>query len=140
MHVGFVGTGNMGRPMAENILKKGHQLTVYDLKSEATAPLEALGATRAPDLPTLARVARVTLLSLPDHVAVEAALFGGDRVPGLMATAQTGDVILDLSTVGPESTRGLAARCRKHGVRLIDAPVSGSVVGARAGSATRMPL
>jgi 2-hydroxymethylglutarate dehydrogenase len=134
MHVGFVGTGNMGRPMAENILRKGHQLTVYDLQPEATAPLEALGATRAPDLSTLARVVRVTLLSLPDHHAVEAALFGGDRHPGLMASAQAGDVIFDLSTVGPESTRALAARCRKRGVKLIDAPVSGSVAGARAGT------
>ncbi|HEV8458141.1 MAG TPA: NAD(P)-dependent oxidoreductase [Methylomirabilota bacterium] len=134
MHIGFVGTGNMGRPMAENILKKGHSLTVFDLQPEATAPLEALGATRAPDLPTLARVVRVTLLSLPDQLAVEAALFGRDRIPGLMASAQPGDVIFDLSTVGPETTRGLAARCRKHGVTLIDAPVSGSVAGARAGT------
>ncbi|HET8578164.1 MAG TPA: NAD(P)-dependent oxidoreductase [Methylomirabilota bacterium] len=138
MHVGFVGTGNMGRPMAENILKKGHELTVYDLQPEATAPLEALGATRAPDLSTLARLVRVTLLSLPDHHAVEAALFGRDRHPGLMANAQAGDVIFDLSTVGPESTRALAARCRKRGVKLIDAPVSGSVAGARAGTLTVM--
>jgi 3-hydroxyisobutyrate dehydrogenase-like beta-hydroxyacid dehydrogenase len=134
MHVGFVGTGNMGRPMAENILKAGHQLTVYDLQPEATAPLEQLGGTRAPDLPALARAVRVTLLSLPDHRAVEAALFGRDRVPGLMAGTQAGDVIFDLSTVGPETTRALAARCRTHGVGLIDAPVSGSVAGARAGT------
>ena len=47
MNVGFVGTGNMGRPMAANILKAGHQMTVYDLSAEATAPLERAGATRA---------------------------------------------------------------------------------------------
>ena len=54
MNVGFVGTGNMGRPMAANILKAGHQMTVYDLSAEATAPLERAGATRATDLPALA--------------------------------------------------------------------------------------
>ena len=51
MHVGFVGTGNMGGPMATNVLKAGHDLTVFDARVEATAPLERLGARRAPDPP-----------------------------------------------------------------------------------------
>ena len=135
MHIGFVGTGNMGRPMARNLLVKGeHQLTVFDLSSEATAPLEALGATRARDLPALARAVRVTLLSLPDARAVEAAVFGTPTAPGLMDGARAGDVIFDLSTVGPDSTRGLAGRCAERDVRLVDAPVSGSVSGAEAGT------
>jgi 2-hydroxymethylglutarate dehydrogenase len=134
MHVGFVGTGNMGRPMAENILKAGHRLTVYDLSPEATAPLEAQGAIRAPDLATLARAVRVTLLSLPDARAVEAAVLGAAGRPGLLLGAQRGDVIFDLSTVGPDSTRALARQAAERGVRLIDAPVSGSVSGARAGT------
>jgi 3-hydroxyisobutyrate dehydrogenase-like beta-hydroxyacid dehydrogenase len=135
MHVGFVGTGNMGRPMATNLLVKGkHELTVFDLSPEATAPLEALGAARAPDLPALARAVRVTLLSLPDARAVEAAVFGTPTAPGLMAGARAGDVIFDLSTVGPASTRRTSARCAERDVRLVDAPVSGSVSGAQAGT------
>jgi 2-hydroxymethylglutarate dehydrogenase len=135
MHVGFVGTGNMGRPMARNLLVKGkHQLTVFDLSPEATAPLEALGAARADDLPALARAVRVTLLSLPDARAVEAAVFGASPASGLMDGARAGDVIFDLSTVGPDSTRRLAGRCAERGVRLADAPVSGSVSGAEAGT------
>jgi 3-hydroxyisobutyrate dehydrogenase-like beta-hydroxyacid dehydrogenase len=134
MHVGFVGTGNMGRPMAANIIKTGHQLTVYDLSAAATAPLERAGATRAADLPTLAAAVRVTLMSLPDARAVEAALFGSPAAPGLMAGAKPGDFIFDLSTVGPGSTRALAARALRQSVRLIDAPVSGSVSGAEAGT------
>jgi 2-hydroxymethylglutarate dehydrogenase len=135
MHVGFVGTGNMGRPMARNLLVKGkHQLTVFDLSPEATAPLEALGATRAPDLPTLTRATRVTLLSLPDARAVESAVFGTPAGPGLIDGARAGDVIFDLSTVGPDSTRRLAGRCAERDVRLVDAPVSGSVSGAEAGT------
>jgi 3-hydroxyisobutyrate dehydrogenase-like beta-hydroxyacid dehydrogenase len=133
MDVGFVGTGNMGRPMAENILKAGHALTVYDLQPAATAPLEALGAVRARDLPSVARAVRVTLMSLPDAKAVEAALFGTPGVPGLLSGSRRGDTVFDLSTVGPDTTRALAKRAMAdHGVRLIDAPVSGSVAGARA--------
>lgn len=131
MHVGFVGTGNMGRPMAKNILKAGHQMTVFDLRPEATVPLEALGARRAANLPSLAREVRVTLMSLPDARAVEAALWGP---VGLMEGARSGDVVFDLSTVGPESTRAQHARMAERGVRLIDAPVSGSVSGAEAGT------
>lgn len=97
MHVGFVGTGNMGAPMAANILKAGHTMTVHDARPEATAELERLA-------------------------------------PGLLNGAQRGDVVFDLSTVSPESTRRLAERAAAAGVRLVDAPVSGSVSGARAGT------
>lgn len=134
MHVGFVGTGNMGGPMAANILKAGHTLTVYDARPEATAELERRGATRVPDLPALARAVRMTLLSLPNERIVEAVVLGSAGAPGLLAGAQRGDVVFDLSTVSPESTRRLAARAAERGVRLIDAPVSGSVSGARAGT------
>lgn len=134
MHVGFVGTGNMGLPMAVNVLKAGHTLTVYDARAEATAELERLGATRAPELPALARAARVTLLSLPNDAVVETVVLGSGGAPGLLAGARSGDVVFDLSTVSPESTRRLAARTAERGVRLIDAPVSGSVSGARAGT------
>lgn len=131
LHAGFVGTGNMGAPMAANILKAGHRLTVYDTRTEATADLERQGAVRASGLPALAREVRVTFLSLPDERVVESVVAGGD---GLLAGARDGDVIFDLSTVSPESTRRLAARAAQRGVRLIDAPVSGSVSGARAGT------
>lgn len=134
MHVGFVGTGNMGHPMAVNVAKAGHQLTVWDLRPEATADLERLGARRAADLPSLAREVRVTLLSLPTEDIVERVVLGEPGRPGLVAGARQGDVIFDLSTVSPASTRRLAARAAERGVRVIDAPVSGSVSGARAGT------
>ncbi|OGL00685.1 MAG: hypothetical protein A3I14_00750 [Candidatus Rokubacteria bacterium RIFCSPLOWO2_02_FULL_73_56] len=134
MHAGFVGTGNMGSPMAANVLKAGHRLTVYDVRPEATTELERLGAERAADLPALARAVRATLLSLPNERVVEAVVLGAPGAPGLVEGAQRGDVIFDLSTVSPTSTRRLAARLAERGVRLIDAPVSGSVSGARAGT------
>ena len=134
MHVGFVGTGNMGGPMATNVLKAGHQLTVFDARAEATAPLEKLGARRAPDLPAVAAAVEVTLTSLPNDALVEEVLFGSAGTPGLIAGASAGHVVFDLSTVSPDTTRRLAARAAERGVRLIDAPVSGSVSGAVAGT------
>lgn len=76
---------------------------------------------------------RVTLLSLPNDAVVEKVVFG-DGDPGLMAGARAGDVIFDLSTVSPATTRRLSERAAAKGARLIDASVSGSVSGARAGS------
>ena len=70
MRVCFVGTGNMGGPMAANILKAGHQLTVFDARAEATAPLEKLGARRATNLPAVAAAVDVTLTSLPNDALV----------------------------------------------------------------------
>jgi 2-hydroxymethylglutarate dehydrogenase len=131
MHVGFVGTGNMGFPMAANILKAGHQMTVWDVRPEATAGLERLGATRAANLTALAEAVRITLTSLPNDDVVESVVAGDG---GLLAGAREGDVIFDLSTVSPGSTKRLAERAGKRGVRLIDAPVSGSVSGAAAGT------
>ncbi len=133
MHVGFVGTGNMGHPMAANVLRAGHRLTVWDVRPEATRELERLGATRAKDLPALAAEVRVTLLSLPNDAIVEKVVVG-DGGPGLLDGARAGDVVFDLSTVSPQSTRGLAERAARSGVKLIDAPVSGSVSGAQAGT------
>src|SRR5437899_11364025 len=117
MHVGFVGTGNMGGPMATNVLKAGHQLTVFDARSEATAPLEKLGARRAPDLPAVAAAVAVTLTSLPNDAIVEEVLFGSAGTPGLVAGAQPGDVVLYLSKVSADATRRLAARGAWHDVR-----------------------
>jgi 3-hydroxyisobutyrate dehydrogenase-like beta-hydroxyacid dehydrogenase len=134
MHVGFVGTGNMGFPMARNILKAGHELTVWDVRPEATAELERLGARRARDLKSLAEAVRVTCTSLPNDAVVQAVVLGEPGRDGLLAGASSGDVIFDLSTVSPASTKRVSAQALARGVRLIDAPVSGSVSGAAAGT------
>jgi 3-hydroxyisobutyrate dehydrogenase-like beta-hydroxyacid dehydrogenase len=116
--------------MATNMIKAGHLLTVFDVSAEATASLEALGATRATDLTAVAKAAPVTFMSLPNDAIVESVLFGSEGQPGLAGGAADGHVVFDLSTVSPKSTRRNAARAAEHGIRLIDAPVSGSVSGA----------
>jgi 2-hydroxymethylglutarate dehydrogenase len=120
--------------MAVNVLKAGHQLTVWDVRPDATAELQRMGARRAEDLQSLAREVRLTLLSLPTEDVVERVVLGEPGRPGLVAGARQGDVVIDLSTVSPGSTRRLAARAAEHGLRLVDAPVSGSVSGAQAGT------
>ena len=120
--------------MATNVLKAGHQLTVFDARAEATAVLEKLGSRRAPDLPALATAVEVTLTSLPNDAIVEEVLFGSAGTPGLVAGSRAGHVVFDLSTVSPDTTRRLAVQAAERGIRLIDAPVSGSVSGAVAGT------
>lgn len=134
MDVGFVGVGNMGRHMSGHMLAAGHKLTVYDVSEDALASLESQGATRAADLPSVSRAASVIFLSLPNETAVKAVVIGDDTHPGLLAGTQPGHVIIDLSTVSPDSTRTIAEHASKTGVRFIDAPVSGSVSGAVSGT------
>src|SRR2546421_11974381 len=117
MHVGFVGTGNMGFPMAANVVKAGHRMTVYDARPEATSELERLGATRAADLPSLARVVRITLLSLPNERVVEAVVLRAPGAPGPPARARPGDPVFDLSTGSPDSTRRRPPRAAPPGGR-----------------------
>jgi len=131
MRVGFVGTGNMGNPMAANLLKAGHRLTVCDVRREAAANLIDGGASWAASAAAVARASEVTLLSLPTPHDVEAVVTGAD---GVLAGATAGSTIVDLSTNSPTVVRRLAAEAKKREVAFLDAPVSGGVVGARRGT------
>ena len=135
MEVGFVGVGNMGLPMARNLLRGGHGLVVWDVRPQATEELELMGAIRAQNLNQVAASTRVTLLSLPDEKIVDDVICGPN---GLLSGSQAGDTIFDLSTVSPASTRRVAEKCARNGVTVIDAPVTGSVTGAVSGTLTLM--
>lgn len=135
MEVGFVGIGKMGSPIALNMLKAGHKLTVWDVSQQATEQLESLGAARASSLEALANTVHVTFTSLPNEAIVETVVCGDG---GLLSGAHPNDVIFDLSTVSPSSTRRIAEYAAKRHVTLVDAPVSGSVTGAASGTLTLM--
>jgi 3-hydroxyisobutyrate dehydrogenase len=131
MRVGFVGTGNMGNPMALNLLRAGHQLTVCDVRREAAANLVDEGAAWAPTPAEVAEVSDAVLLSLPTPPDVEAVVSGAD---GVLRGAAAGSTIVDLSTNSPTVVQALAAQAASQQVGFLDAPVSGGVVGARRGT------
>ena len=133
--IGFIGLGLMGKPMARNLLKKGHSVVVH---SRSRGPVDEVvndGATAAGSPAEVARKAAVIITMLPDGPDVEKVLEGPDGVFGAMAT---GTVIVDSSTIAPAIARRLAARAKELGASLLDAPVSGGEIGAIDGTLTFM--
>jgi 3-hydroxyisobutyrate dehydrogenase-like beta-hydroxyacid dehydrogenase len=131
--VGFAGIGRMGLPMAHNVLDAGFPLAVFNRTPERCAPLVEAGATLADTPGQLARDCDVVITMVADGDAVRALLDGPD---GLLAGAEPGLVLAEMSTIGPLAARELAAHCAEHGVAMIDAPVSGSIAVATAGQLT----
>ena len=129
--IGFIGTGNMGGPMATNLAKPGRTMTVHDTRREAAAELVAGGAAWAASPADVARASEVVFLSLPGPREVEAVLEGAD---GVFAGIARGATVVDLSTNSPTVVRRLAEAAAKRGAGFLDAPVSGGVRGARKGT------
>lgn len=128
----FVGLGQMGTPMATLLLEAGHDVTVWDRTTERTRPLAARGASVAstPARAAAGVEAAITMVSNP--AALEQVVLGDD---GLAAGLTPGQLLIDMSTVGPEAVRWVAALLPR-GVSLVDAPVRGSVPEATAGRLT----
>ena len=136
MKIGFLGLGNMGGPMAHNLIKAGHQLTVFDLSEVAVANLVEAGACAAPSIATLAGgdvEMIITMLPAAQHVK---AVYLGEE--GLLAHVAPQVRLIDSSTIDPMSARGVADAAAANGNRMIDAPVSGGTGGATAGTLTFM--
>jgi 3-hydroxyisobutyrate dehydrogenase-like beta-hydroxyacid dehydrogenase len=131
--VGFAGIGRMGLPMARNVLDAGFPLTVFNRTPERCEPLVEAGATLAATPAELARASDVVITMVADGDAVRTLLDGPD---GLLAGAEPGLVLAEMSTIGPLAAREVADRCAEHGVAMIDAPVSGSIAVATAGQLT----
>jgi 3-hydroxyisobutyrate dehydrogenase-like beta-hydroxyacid dehydrogenase len=137
MKIGFIGTGNMGNPMAVNLVKAGHQLTVHDLRREAAINLLEMGAEWA-DSPRAAVLGNeVVFTSLPVPRDVEAVVQGENGIlegagNGSTQGSDNGLIYVDLSTNSPTVVRRLHDICAGRGVIVLDAPVSGGVYGAAA--------
>jgi 3-hydroxyisobutyrate dehydrogenase-like beta-hydroxyacid dehydrogenase len=126
-HLGFIGVGRMGAPMARRLLEAGYGLTIYDTKEAAVAPLVAKGAQRASSPAQVAPAAGTVLASLPTPEivrAVAAAVTAGNRIK----------TFVDLSTTGPRVAAEVAGSLEEHGITTIDSPVSGGVAGAEKGT------
>src|SRR3990172_4904719 len=134
-HIGFIGLGLMGRPMAKNLLKAGFQLTVHSRSRGPVDELAALGATPAASPREVAAASEVVITMVPDAPDVEAVVVGPD---GILAGAKAGLIHIDMSTISPVATRRIAEMEKKAGVTHLDAPVSGGTVGAEAGTLSIM--
>ena len=136
MHIGFLGLGNMGGPMALNLLKAGHSLTVFDLSPASLARLTEAGATAAASPAAIAQSdAELIITMLPAAAHVKSVYLGDD---GLLAHVQPGVLLIDCSTIDPLSAREVAKAAAEHGNSMLDAPVSGGTGGATAGTLTFM--
>ncbi len=136
MHIGFIGLGNMGAPMAHNLLKAGHQLSVFDLNAAAVENLVGAGALPV-DSPTAIAQGNAELIitMLPAAAHVKSVYLGEN---GLIASSREGVMLIDCSTIDPHSAREVAKAAAEHGNPMLDAPVSGGTGGAAAGTLTFM--
>ncbi len=135
MKVAFIGMGTMGAPMALNLLKAGHKVTVHNRTREKEAAVAAAGARRAASPAEAAEGAEVVIICVSDTPDLDRVTLGES---GVIHGAAPGTVVVDMSTVSPGATRRIAAALRERGVHMIDAPVSGGSEGARKGTLSIM--
>ena len=133
--IGLIGLGLMGRPMGMNLLKAGHQLTVWNRTPERANELVAGGAALAKTPHEVAEASEFLLTIVSDPPALESVLWGRDgKNEGALAGLRAGSIYVDSSTISPSLVGRIAAACRERGVRFLDAPVTGGDWGAREGN------
>lgn len=130
MDIGLVGTGRMGAAMGERLIDVGHRLTVWNRSADKAAKLVARGAVLAASPAAVAAAAEITLTILTDAKAIEA-VYDGPK--GLLTADISGKLLVDMSTVAPETVRALAGRVRAKGGAFLECPVGGTVGPARDG-------
>lgn len=133
MRVGFIGLGNMGQPMAANILAAGHTLTIHDTRRRTGRELEAAGAAWAENAGGVAARSEVVLSSLPDTAAVEQVATGEN---GVFSGLAKGSTYVDTSTIAPSAMRRICAAGTDQGLHVLEAPVSGGIHGAQEAALT----
>ena len=131
--IAFIGLGNMGGPMAANLLKAGHVLRVFDLTPAAVDAAVAAGASAASGAIEAVVDAEIVISMLPASRHVEGLYLGN---AGLLTAIPAGALVIDCSTIAPASARKVAEAAAAHGLAMIDAPVSGGTAGAAAGTLT----
>lgn len=130
VRVGVIGLGNMGRPIAENLLRAGFPTTVCDLRPAVVEALRCAGAVAAASPAALAGQSELVLLVVPDSGAVRQVLFGRN---GAARAATRGSVIVDMTTGDPRHSKPFADRLAKRGIAYLDSPMTGGATGAKAG-------
>ncbi len=122
MKIGFIGLGIMGRPMAKNLVKAGHELVVFDYNKDALADLVSCGAAEAASGKEVASQSEVVITMVPNSPHVRAAVLGEN---GVAEGAKPGTVVIDMSSIDPTESKAIGAELEKLGIEMLDAPVSG---------------
>lgn len=131
--IAFIGLGNMGGPMAANLVKAGHRVSAFDLSAAACDAARKQGVAIAATVDATLTGADVVVSMLPASRHVESLYLGSD---GLMGKIAAGTLVIDCSTIAPASAQKVAEAARAKGVAMLDAPVSGGTAGAAAGTLT----
>ncbi len=135
MKVTFIGMGTMGGPMALNILKAGHVVTVHNRTREKEVPVAEAGAHRAASPREASEGAEIIITCVSDTPDVEEIILGED---GVIDGAKQGAIVIDMSTISPTATRRMAETLGEKGIKMLDAPVSGGSEGAQKGTLSIM--
>lgn len=122
MKIGFIGLGIMGKPMAKNLLKAGHELFVFDVVKENIEEVVSVGAIEGQSSKEVASGCAVIITMLPNSPHVKAVICGEH---GILEGAKEGTIIVDMSSIAPLASQEVEKACRARGVRMLDAPVSG---------------
>ncbi|HIF72486.1 MAG TPA: NAD(P)-dependent oxidoreductase [Dehalococcoidia bacterium] len=129
--IGFVGLGMMGLPMAQNLIDAGYGVTVFDLNDATVNSAKAFGASSAASASETAVASDIIITMVPDSQHVEAVIAGPD---GILEGINAGSVVIDMSTIDPEMGKNMAKLVEAKGSNFVDAPVTGGVGGAEAGT------
>ncbi|MBI1216713.1 MAG: 3-hydroxyisobutyrate dehydrogenase [Alphaproteobacteria bacterium] len=132
-NIGFIGLGNMGGPMAQNLVKAGFAVTAHDIVPQAVQKLAEAGATPAATTAETVKNADIVITMLPAGEHVETAYLGAG---GILENAKPGALLIDCSTINAQTARQVAAAAKGKGFDMLDAPVSGGTAGAAAGTLT----
>ncbi|QTQ17186.1 2-hydroxy-3-oxopropionate reductase [Treponema parvum] len=122
MKIGFIGLGIMGKPMAKNLIKAGHELVICELKKETLEEFKALGAEVAANPAGVAKACSLFITMVPNSPQVRTVALGEN---GLIETAKPGSVLIDMSSIDPMESKAIGEELAKKGIEMMDAPVSG---------------
>ena len=136
--IGFIGLGNMGKPMAMNLARAGVDLTVYDLNPETMKDVVALGAKAAGSTAEVGEKCDIVELVVMNDRQIEEVITGRGQGDGLLAGMKKGGLIIIHSTVSPVTCQRMAAACAERGIHVIDAAVSGAEARSIEGTLTLM--
>ena len=135
MKIGFIGLGIMGKPMALNLLRAGHQLAVFDIAGDPVQELVRAGASTAANPAETVKSCGIIITMLPDSPHVKAVVLGDN---GVLKGAERGAILIDMSSISPGVSQEISAECEKAGIKMLDAPVSGGEPKAIDGSLSIM--